>query len=126
MSTPDAFLKLLEANEDDTVARLCFADWLEDNGQPEEAERHRKWDAAKATLMKLADDGGTDYAYLMAEARVALSGHHRPHSYIDCGGNDDLCDLLRSNYDEFWTCWSIVTGIPLPVNVDLPGFRCAC
>jgi uncharacterized protein (TIGR02996 family) len=36
--TEDAFLEAILENEDDDAPRLVFADWLEENGQPERAE----------------------------------------------------------------------------------------
>ena len=45
MNERDAFLKHLAANEDDATARLAFIDWLDEQGEHEEADRHRKWPA---------------------------------------------------------------------------------
>ena len=38
MSERNAFLKALEENEDDTLTRLVYADWLDEHGQAERAE----------------------------------------------------------------------------------------
>src|SRR5690348_11557710 len=38
MSDHDAFLHAIRAEPGDDAPRLVFADWLEDNGQPERAE----------------------------------------------------------------------------------------
>jgi uncharacterized protein (TIGR02996 family) len=38
MSTADAFLRNIRENPDDDTARLVFADWLDENGDPERAE----------------------------------------------------------------------------------------
>lgn len=50
----DAFLKALSENEDDVTTRMVYADWLDENGQPEEAERQRKWNGAKEWLTAYA------------------------------------------------------------------------
>jgi uncharacterized protein (TIGR02996 family) len=52
----DAFLKALAENEDDTTTRLVFADWLDERGVHEEADRQRKWPAAKQWLIKFCED----------------------------------------------------------------------
>ncbi len=38
MSRADSFLADIRANPDDDAVRLVFADWLEDNGDPDRAE----------------------------------------------------------------------------------------
>lgn len=48
------FLDALAENEDDTTTRLVYADWLEDLGEHEEADRQRRWPAAKARLVEAA------------------------------------------------------------------------
>lgn len=52
MMERDDFLQALAANEDDTSLRLVFADWLDDNGEHEEADRQRKWPAAKEWFVR--------------------------------------------------------------------------
>lgn len=47
MTERDAFVQALAQNEDDEVTRLVFADWLEEHGEEEEAQRMRKWKEAK-------------------------------------------------------------------------------
>jgi uncharacterized protein (TIGR02996 family) len=53
MSDRDAFLRALANDEDDTPTRLVYADWLEERGEHEEADRQRKWPAAKEWLVRL-------------------------------------------------------------------------
>lgn len=38
MSTANAFLRQIRENPDDDALRLVFADWLDENGDPERAE----------------------------------------------------------------------------------------
>lgn len=47
MSERDEFLRALTENEDDVPLRLSYADWLDESGEHEEADRQRKWPAAK-------------------------------------------------------------------------------
>src|SRR5205814_1124014 len=53
MNQRNAFLKALAKNEDDTATRLVYADWLDEHGEHEEADRQRKWPAAKEWLVRL-------------------------------------------------------------------------
>jgi uncharacterized protein (TIGR02996 family) len=52
MSERNAFLKALAENEDDTTTRLVYPDWLDEHGEHEEADRRRKWPAAKQWLVR--------------------------------------------------------------------------
>jgi uncharacterized protein (TIGR02996 family) len=52
MNEQDEFLQVLAENEDDTALRLFYADWLDEHGLHEEADRQRKWPAAKEWFVK--------------------------------------------------------------------------
>lgn len=54
MSTESAFLAALAADEDNETVRFAYADWLDDNDRPEDADRQRRWPAAKAWLVAFA------------------------------------------------------------------------
>ena len=56
MNERKAFLKLLAKNEDDTTTRLVYADWLDEHGEHEEADRQRKWPAAREWLVQFCKD----------------------------------------------------------------------
>lgn len=56
MSEYDKFLEALAKNPDDTPLRLVFADWLDEQGEHEEADRHRKWPAAKDWFVRLCHE----------------------------------------------------------------------
>ena len=138
MSERDAFLKALAENEDDTTTRLVYADWLDDRGEHEEADRMRKWDAAKAWLVKFCrvnnkypdDEWVISYETLLglgleAVQRIASAGD--TELWFSCGNNMRMCDALRANPRKFWQNWSIVTGIPVPADAaEKSGFSCAC
>ncbi len=54
MSTAEeAFLSDVRANPEDDGVRLIYADWLQDNGQPQRAELIR----VQVELARLADEG---------------------------------------------------------------------
>jgi uncharacterized protein (TIGR02996 family) len=143
MSERDAFLKALAENEDDTTTRLVYADWLDDHGEHEEADRQRKWTPAKAWLVQFCrdnnpdhdddDDDGDDsyywiisYKRLLRLGREAVEGADASGFGFDCGANETMCIALRDNRREFWTNWSIVTGIAVPLDVTESYFGCSC
>jgi uncharacterized protein (TIGR02996 family) len=134
----NAFLKALAQNEDDTPTRLVYADWLDDNGEHEEADRQRKWPAAKEWLVRFCRDHNpppdedTDewvisYEELIDLGREAVEEEGEWGYGFSCGNNMSMCGALQENSREFWENWSIVTGIPLPPDIEeKSGFSCAC
>jgi len=131
MKEEDGFIKALEENEDDTATRLVYADWLDEHGEHEEADRQRKWPAAKAWLREFCgeEDDDADAYYigvnaLIEEARQALEDGSLT---VECGANQDMCDRLREDCREFWQKVAIVTGLPLPEGyAENSRFGCAC
>ena len=135
-----AFLRALKKNEDDTTTRLVYADWLDERGHHEEAERMRKWDAAKAWLVHFCDEHNPkpdgeeepyewviDYETLLDLGRDAVEQTDKDWLGFSCGNNMDMCDALRGHAREFWENWSVVTGIALPPDYEKKsGFSCAC
>jgi uncharacterized protein (TIGR02996 family) len=139
MSPRDAFLQALTDNEDDITTRLVYADWLEEQGEHEEADRQRKWPAAKEWLVRFCRDHNpppdeedpyervTSYPELIELGREAVEDADERGFGFHCGTNETMCNALRANSQEFWKNWSIVTGIPLPPDADGKGyFSCAC
>lgn len=131
MNERDCFLKALKENEDDISTRLLYADWLDDQGEHEEADRQRKWPAAKAWLREFCgeEDDEADAYYLgvnalIREARRALDDGSL---IVDCGANQAMCDRLRQDCREFWLKVSVVTGLSLPERyAETSRFGCAC
>lgn len=139
MNEREGFLKLLAENEDDTTTRLVYADWLDDRGEHEEADRQRKWPAAKEWLVKFCEannpkpddedpyESVISYDDLVERARSAVEHESTWGIGFSCGNNMSMCDALRSESGEFWKNWSIVTGVPLPPDIEeKSGFSCAC
>jgi uncharacterized protein (TIGR02996 family) len=110
------FLKALAQNEDDTTTRMVYADWLDDRGEHEESDRQRKWPAAKAWLVRFADEYSTDYRDLV-EGIVSSEGL--------CFGNLDGPYAMTD--PEVWRNLEIVSGKRFtPEDRKMIPFRCAC
>ena len=127
------FLKALEANEDDEATRLVYADWLEENGFDEEAQRQRKWPEAKLWMLEFTrsinhnnqDEDPHTYEYVMEQGHSIVNGENA-HFGTDAGA-----DYFREglhNKKEFFKYWSILTGEPVPSDQLLEDtwVRCAC
>jgi uncharacterized protein (TIGR02996 family) len=137
MDTRKMFVHGLAVDEDDEQLRLAFADWLDEQGENEEAERQRNWKAAKEWIFRLCeehpdrpyDDQPTTaeltYTSLMTRAADAVNCQY---SYIQCYSNESLARELNNSTGEFWRNWSIVTGIPIPHEKlrSETYFGCAC
>jgi uncharacterized protein (TIGR02996 family) len=153
MNEQTAFLNALIENEDDTTTRLVYADWLEERGEHEEADRQRRWPAAKEWLVTFCrkvnsedeipdgedlindefDDNnpwsyfGISYEKLVALGRMAVEESNETGIGLFCGANMSLMEALQANSREFWENWSVVTGILLPPDAaEKSSFSCAC
>jgi uncharacterized protein (TIGR02996 family) len=145
----DAFLKALAENEDDALTRSVYADWLDENGEHEEADRQRKWPAAKAWIVRFCqsfrrhvDDDhddecpdedfaysyfGITYENLLKLGRKAVEEANERGIAFYCGANERMMDSLRTNRAEFWKNWSIVTGVPVSEDqAEKSRFGCSC
>jgi uncharacterized protein (TIGR02996 family) len=72
MPSTDAFLQTIIENPDDDAPRLVYADWLEENGEPERAEFIR----VQCTLRHLAKQD-TSRARPLAEREKELLDRHK-------------------------------------------------
>jgi hypothetical protein len=126
------WLALLAENENDADTRKAYAEWLDAHGGHEEAERQRKWTAAKQWLFDLCDkdpDGywTLSYEQLMEAADEAWTRGEKYNWCVDCKADMGLCDSLREQRQEFWLNWSIVTGHRLPESLLTKAtFGCSC
>jgi uncharacterized protein (TIGR02996 family) len=138
MNDREAFLRALERDEDDTPTRLVFADWLDEQGEHEEADRMRKWPAAKAWLVEFCEKNNPavdeedpyewviDYETLVELGKRAMEDTAEGIGF-SCGNNMTMAEALSEDRHEFWSNWSIVTGIPVPTDLaEHSSFRCAC
>ncbi len=68
----DSILKRLIEHEDDTATRLVYADMLDYEGEHEEADRQRKWPAAKQWLVRFSK--AFSYSDLIEFGHRAVNG----------------------------------------------------
>jgi uncharacterized protein (TIGR02996 family) len=129
VSEREAFLRALAENENDTTARLVYADWLDEHGEYEEADLQRRWVAAREWLVKFCDDNNPpadwhDDAYvpfekLMELARATIETDNGEDLWRACLNNDALCTAIRDNAETFWKHAALITGaVPLPYDYD--------
>lgn len=133
----NAFLQALAVNEDDLKVRLGYADWLDEQGEHEEADRQRKWPAAKQWLLAFCQEHNPPpasevkpltYERLIDLGRAAVADPYDDGElWIGCDDNERMCYALRENAQAFWTNWSILTGVPVPSDAATKSsFSCGC
>ncbi len=125
MNERETFLKKLGENEDEIMTRLVYADWLDEQGEHEEADRQRKWRAAKGWLVQFAKESSgfeeVSYEGLLEFGRKVVQDESTSgRIYID---NEAMWDGLKAQSREFWENWSVVTGIPLPRSLGTKDFH---
>jgi uncharacterized protein (TIGR02996 family) len=124
MNPRDSFLQALAENEDDTMTRLVYADWLDEQGEHEEADRQRNWPAAREWLIRFCKENShyqqISYEELIEFGRQAVKEESSSKDTPIHG--ETLWGALQANSQEFWKNWSVVTGIPLPPSLESKGF----
>ncbi len=152
MSTErDAFEVLLKDNPQDWTTRLIYADWLEEHGFDDEAQRQREFKAAWEWMENLAAEGGvsvTNYGMedesgeleIEQEEPITMdilisAGHEymdsEGHAYFVQMGSETLRNLVSGEEaDKYWRYWSVITGRqepPVPEKWRREGpFSCNC
>lgn len=138
MSEREAFLQAIAADENDTLVRLVFADWLDEHGEYEEAEHQRQWVEAKTWLETVCrenkennpDGPELTYDQLLDFGRQASAiTNVRIEAEYEIPGGYNVVIAIRDHIPEFWRAWSIVTGLPLGPDVEqkyyyLSGYCC--
>lgn len=142
MTTPptarEAFLKALEADPLDSLSRSAYADWLEENGEDDEAARQRAWVDSYHLLAyyvdPYADEVDEDcpeprprvYSEVMAE--VAFWREYVQKGDICFGSNRAQDELqIHEKKEAFWRAFEVITGVRPPEKLRTQEwYKCAC
>jgi uncharacterized protein (TIGR02996 family) len=129
-----AFLGMIAANPDDEAPHRVFADWLEERGEREEAEKHRNWkplnrESSEAWLREFCKTHDCpDYGTVMD----ALRGEPLGDVSFDWGGwsgqylHFNNVDAHSEIPDEFWDHVEVLLGRKVDRRDRATGFSCSC
>lgn len=150
----ESFLKQIKENPYDEHLRKIFADWLEENGDDDEAQEQRRratveWQQADKWMHEFAAKCGetcTDYGYDQDESSwipitydncIQAGYNYVKHGdYLVQHGDDSARNLMSyedNNKIKFWDNWRIITGEEV-TDEELDGeygrdtapFSCSC
>jgi len=116
---------------DDDAARRIYADWLDEQGDCEEADRQRQWVKAARWLREAAEQcGEKDWEgnpFTFEDMVQAGRDYVETNKKFTQYGDTSVTEFMWDNIDKYWRCWSIVTGVKLPDDFDHgQPFRCSC
>lgn len=131
-----AFETALAADRYDELTHRAFADWLDEQDQPELADFHRRWtrewqqaeDWLKAFAEEAAEgaDPAVTFQKVIEAGRVALEGGDP----IQIGGDDGFgaCNQMCSAEEvrAFWDAWATYTRQDVPARKRSNGNVFTC
>jgi uncharacterized protein (TIGR02996 family) len=121
------FLKAIDQNAYDQDARLVYSDWLEEQGELDEANYQRAWTAERQEAEDYLDDYALQCAITREELIESAVNFLEKGEWL-CIGTDTPDIVWRS--DMFWRHFKALTGRELPENFEEDRgnhfIRCAC
>ena len=142
------FLAAITASPDDEATHQAYADWLDENDRPDEADWHRAFraadaQAARAWFVTFAQGHFEGYAEperewtadeVIEAGRRWLTTPSDPAHYTWRGttqhGSQSLQDEMysQSTREEFWRHLALATGTYVPQDTAEDGyvFGCSC
>lgn len=145
-----AFLEAIEKEPTNYDHRYIYADWLDENGEHEEADRQRKYEKAEKWLKDFArndDEFNWDHEYPHEAGECDpengywyCCGYHQLVRFLAAHEKGSIIDDSYylgfdtphgwNNYsEELWENFEVVTGKKAPTDQyrkELPPFYCAC